>query len=546
MRLFTRLGIVFLYFIVFSTLSSWAEESSLSSHTVNLSRHPTLERVVGSVLDYLDKHPENNTSLAPVPMAPPGETWAPTPHISSNTKSQLTVSAATALITEVAFKDNRLVIQASPSSRVKVLRTFTLEGPRRLVVDLEDAVLARKDLAASIPVGNQGIQQVRVGQFEDSTVRIVINTDYPQAYRVVSPSDNTAMLFIQSSEIPVVASHTGFSNQQANMPVGAVAQLDGFGFFPAQEGRPATLQIQADEPLVYRIQQQKNRVFITLTNVEAKPGLVNFPKNQLPQVSSIRFQNPPEGGRGTVLVLELADEDLYLSPHLSFDAKSLEVALGKPMGAPVASNPQNNEEEDRETSDSTTRGPVVKAPFAARIVVDAGHGGKDKGTNRESVYEKYLNLDVALRLRKALEARGLRVYMTRSTDEFLPLSEITRITNNVGPDLFVSIHHNASENPATYGLETYYYTPQSLPLARKVHQQMARAISDSPDRGVRRAMFYVIHHTAVPAILCELGYVSNPTERARLVRPERQQKAAEAIADGVVGYLRTRMSAQAK
>ena len=176
-------------------------------------------------------------------------------------------------------------------------------------------------------------------------------------------------------------------------------------------------------------------------------------------------------------------------------------------------------------------------------MVDAGHGGKDQGASRSGVLEKNLNLKVALMLRDALKARGFQVYMTRDSDKFVPLPEISNYANSVNPALFVSVHHNASTNPALHGIETYYYTAHSRPFADKVHRKLVNSVS-AQDRNVRRAMFYVVHHTRAPAILCEVGYVSNSWELGQLQTQERQQRTVNAIAEGVVEYLRSQMTAQ--
>ena len=153
--------------------------------------------------------------------------------------------------------------------------------------------------------------------------------------------------------------------------------------------------------------------------------------------------------------------------------------------------------------------------------------------------EKDLNLAIALRLRDALTARGVEVITTRNTDEFLTLQRITEISNAQAPDAFVSVHHNSSTNPAINGIETYFYHDRSRPLADAVHASMV-ANQDRPDRSVRRARFYVINHTPYPAILCEVGYVSNAAERNQLTKPATQQAAANAIAEGVIRYLNSR------
>ena len=103
--------------------------------------------------------------------------------------------------------------------------------------------------------------------------------------------------------------------------------------------------------------------------------------------------------------------------------------------------------------------------------------------------------------------------------------------------MFVSIHHNSSTDPSIAGLETYYYHYPSVALAKAVHASLVGALPVK-DRGVRRAQFYVINHTTAPAILVEMGYVSNAGERAEVNTTARQKKSAEAIAEGIMDYLR--------
>jgi N-acetylmuramoyl-L-alanine amidase len=135
--------------------------------------------------------------------------------------------------------------------------------------------------------------------------------------------------------------------------------------------------------------------------------------------------------------------------------------------------------------------------------------------------------------------------MTRDTDKFIPLPELTRFTNSIRPDLFISIHHNANTNASIAGLETYYYNANSKPFADRIHRFLI-GHTQANDRGVRRAMFYVIHHTNVPAILCEMGYVSSPSERQELAGSERPRRAVQGLANGVADYLSTSALAQAK
>ncbi|HEY9787909.1 MAG TPA: N-acetylmuramoyl-L-alanine amidase [Candidatus Obscuribacterales bacterium] len=171
------------------------------------------------------------------------------------------------------------------------------------------------------------------------------------------------------------------------------------------------------------------------------------------------------------------------------------------------------------------------------IVIDAGHGGSDPGAQRAGVQEKELTLAIANCLRRRLEALGARTIMTRQDDSFVSLEERVRITNTSGADLFVSVHINALESTSQiYGVETYYQTEQSKPLAECIHQQLVSVLG-VPDRSVRKARFYVVNHTPVPAVLAEVGYISNKEERERLISSDYQLKISDALAQGVILYL---------
>jgi N-acetylmuramoyl-L-alanine amidase CwlD len=178
------------------------------------------------------------------------------------------------------------------------------------------------------------------------------------------------------------------------------------------------------------------------------------------------------------------------------------------------------------------------------IVIDPGHGGSDSGAQQNGLTEKVVTLDVSQRLRSLLIARGWNVKMTRDTDVdvFAPndsahdeLQARCDAANAAGARLFISIHVNSFTSNDLNGTTTYYYKGQDLPLADAVHRRLAAAL-DSKDDGVRKANFYVIRHTAMPAILIETAFLSNPDDAARLRSPAFLQKIAVAVADGVGDY----------
>jgi N-acetylmuramoyl-L-alanine amidase len=169
------------------------------------------------------------------------------------------------------------------------------------------------------------------------------------------------------------------------------------------------------------------------------------------------------------------------------------------------------------------------------VVIDAGHGGHDRGgIPGQVVSEKEMTLDVAQRLKKALAANGYRVVMTRDSDVFVPLGTRVAIANSYANAIFVSIHFNSAKRSGAGGIETYFYNRESLPLASAIHYFVAGG-APSSNRNVRRRGYYVLRKTTVPAVLVECGFLTNPTEAALAQTASYRQKLAEEIATGVRG-----------
>ncbi len=215
-----------------------------------------------------------------------------------------------------------------------------------------------------------------------------------------------------------------------------------------------------------------------------------------------------------------------------------------------------------------------------RIVVDAGHGGKDPGAiGPNGVYEKDVVLALAKKLARQLRKElGCEVILTRDKDVFLPLEERTAIANRVGADLFISLHVNASPNRSVFGTETYYLNlsknnqaasvaarengislkevsdleailldlmanskiTESSRLAAEIQNslidELSRSFSNIKNRGVYQGPFYVLLGATMPSILVEVGFISNHREGKRLSDPHFQDKTALAIVKGVESY----------
>jgi len=227
--------------------------------------------------------------------------------------------------------------------------------------------------------------------------------------------------------------------------------------------------------------------------------------------------------------------------------------------------------------------PVVVAEAQPRrytVVLDVGHGGHDPGAVASWAHEKEVVLAVALRVRTRLEAEGVHVIMTRDDDTFLSLQERSTFATT-DRNIFVSIHANGADSSSAHGIETFVFgrpldpgqierairengggdvgaarteeanriaadiagdilretqLNYSLVLAELVQGRLVSA-TGATDRGVRQNLFYVIRNSRIPAILVELGFITNPTEGRRLAERAYQAQLADALADGILTFL---------
>ncbi|MDG4656051.1 family 10 glycosylhydrolase [Ectobacillus antri] len=203
---------------------------------------------------------------------------------------------------------------------------------------------------------------------------------------------------------------------------------------------------------------------------------------------------------------------------------------------------------DQKGIQTSTSSPFLVSPLHGKtIVLDPGHGGIDSGAVYGTYYEKDIVLNVALRLRALLQSHGATVAMTRSTDTQLNLDKPTdlkmraEVANNLSADAFVSIHVNSSVDTNVSGIETYYH-----PTAGMVHESnlLANSIqsalissTNARNRYVKTADFSVLRNNERPAVLTELGFISNPLERALLISPKYQQTQAQALFNGLYNYV---------
>lgn len=171
------------------------------------------------------------------------------------------------------------------------------------------------------------------------------------------------------------------------------------------------------------------------------------------------------------------------------------------------------------------------------IVLDAGHGGFDRGgIPGQRVAEKTMALDLTQRVQKKLRAAGYRVVMTRDSDVFVPLGTRVAIANAQRDAEFVCIHFNSAARVGANGIETYYYRSDSARLAANIHRQVVSG-TETDNRGIRRRGFYVLRRTSIPSVLVECGFLTNPGESRLALQSSYRDRIAEKITAGIQGRL---------
>ena len=186
---------------------------------------------------------------------------------------------------------------------------------------------------------------------------------------------------------------------------------------------------------------------------------------------------------------------------------------------------------------------IVNSKYTDRlIVIDPGHGGKDPGAigTKTRTTESELVLKTGLMLQKQLEAKGFRTYITREDDRYVDLYQRPNIANKLGADLFVSIHINAFSQARAEGIEVLYAEDPSRDNYgfAKIMQKNLLSYLNRVDRGVvNRPRLVVLKNTMMPAVLAELGFLTNPEEEQMLIHDEYLQKAANAMYRSIIDFI---------
>ncbi|MBW4545877.1 MAG: N-acetylmuramoyl-L-alanine amidase [Symplocastrum torsivum CPER-KK1] len=447
-------------------------------------------------------------------------------------------------------------------------RAQLIANPTRVVIDLPGIALGR-------PTANQrvggAIREVRVGQFENQTTRIVIelapgytldptqvkfrgitssqwSVQLPTPERI-APSSNRP----PQSRLPLPPATNPSGNQSSqqrppssgtpNRPVPTVPS-----------GRLATIQsvevANNQTQLVIRANQRVRATSVWDRAANAYritiQGAQLADKVRGPELDSnspltrvqIRQQDPRtvvilvQPGAGTQIgeLNQLNDELLALQLQPSRGSDSSQVIGAIPVPAPERTTPPVR---------ATPPASMPRVPNSRMVVmIDPGHGGKDPGTiGIGGVQEKNVILPISQEVAAILEQQGVQAVLTRTSDYFVSLEGRVQMADRANANLFVSIHANAisMSRPDVNGLETYYYSSGQR-LAQTIHNSILQSV-DVSDRRVRQARFYVLRKSSMPSVLVEVGFLTGRDDSAKLANPNYRSQVAQAIARGILQYI---------
>lgn len=398
-------------------------------------------------------------------------------------------------ISRITPKNNAVLL--SGFGAVTIEKPLVLQNPSRIVYDIPNTVVNRDIRNTEYKLNET--DSVKIGQFEVNKARIVITTPDVTKYIPVYSTDNQS-LFIANYE--KLDHRTLFSN---------TADIISYNI-EKNSGKTSSMILSFNHPVVHAIDRLNSRLVVYLYNASKynEDAYELAYKNTIFDNSNISLLS----GIGMKLTIP-TQPDTIVNTYLGADGKTLKIQLTVPQ---------------------PTKPPINNTGIKT-VVIDAGHGGADVGAIRNDITEKSITLDVSKRVADLLRKQGYKVEMTRDTDKSVSLQERVEFSEEIQPDIFISIHVNSSEKPEITGIETHYYRQESLNLAQTIHASLASNIKTT-NRGLFKSKFYVINHTTSPAILVEIGFISNADERAELITEKRKQATAKAIAEGVQNYFK--------
>lgn len=409
--------------------------------------------------------------------------------IQSEDKKTISILYANIIAPVTYSKEGDLDVITIKGSTAIDASHMQLENPNRIVLDVNRAVF--NNLLQEIPASSQLLKSVRIGQYEAGIARVVLDV-VPDIYYNVKTTGDTTKIYISSYPFEFVEYKTYYNTGVINLS-------------PGKEGNyNVTVDSVTNSVNVVIPQDLK----LERNRIDVNDNLIKYI-----DIDTV-YQN---GSKVTIAAIKMQDaiESEVISPAA---AKLIKIRFKR----------------------------KITSLNQLTIVIDAGHGGKDPGAvARDGTREKDLNLDVAIRLEKHLKALGFNTIMTRNNDTFVELGGRTDIANKNYADFFISIHFNAF-NMSSNGIETLYYPNlinedyniSNKKIADIFHVEVVNALNRS-SRGINaRPNLYVLNKTKMPAILAELGFITNPEELALAKTEAYREKASRALAVSILKYYR--------
>ncbi len=388
-------------------------------------------------------------------------------------------------------------------------KTFCLNSPKRIVLDLPNTFVDKKIRNKEIKLcpDNSCKDTAKIGQFEYNKARIVVTSDNAEKYIPIYSADAQSLLFINSDKL----NHTDLVGDVSNINKVFVRKID---------SKTNELILSFTSPVVHSIIRNDNLLSLFMFNVKSynEQDIIKTLNNTYYRPFTLSLL--PKIGVKATMPIEKND---IVNIEQSVDGKAIKILITKGTSEKAPEKPITTKKE-------TTKG---------KVVIDPGHGGSDYGAIREGINEKDITLDVSQRVASILKSKGYKVALTRADDTYVSLQDRVDFAEKETPEIFVSIHVNSAVATEPMGIETHYYHDYSNNLAKVIHNHMMKEI-DSKDRGLFKSKFYVINHTTMPAVLVEMGFLSNEQERAELITEKRKQKTAKAIAEGIIEYCKSK------
>lgn len=412
---------------------------------------------------------------------------------------------------------------------------------RQIQVDFQGTALAATLPQRDWSLNQNGVSRLQVTQAQAAPplarLTLSVNPNSPDWQVRPSPLGGLVLLpqgvvsgGIVSGPPPSTPIGTPVAPTPRPLPAPALATIQSVSL----ENGGTQLLVRSDRPVTYTSgwDRATGAYRMTLSGAQLAPNVQGPRLEAGSPVLQVRLRQ--EDARTVAILLQPAS-GVQFGP-INQPGRQL-LALQIQRSRPVVVQPPVNPSVPTPDPPPTTQPRVPNGRLV--VVIDPGHGGPDPGAvGIGGIQEKSIVLDISRQVADLLERQGVQAILTRSDDRDLDLEPRVRMAEQANATVFVSIHANSisMSRPDISGLETYYYD-SGLQLARTIHNSILQG-TDVRDRGVRRARFYVLRRTSMPAVLVETGFVTGREDAARLSSPNYRRQMAAAIARGILQYIR--------